>query len=250
MDRDIHGILFDLGNTLMYLAGDWDEVVRLGAARLTDFFVQKRIIANPAALADTFIAERRAASEQAELTHRERTCAQALTAALQKIGAPPAAFDWVQQGVRSYFEPEEAAWTAYPDAGATLKALSGQGYRLGLLSNATDDALIQRLVNRLGLRPWLSPVFSSAKLGYRKPLRQPFDLVLSRWELHPQSVIMVGDTLNTDILGAQAAGMLGVLITTDEPPSNDRCREAIQPDATINSLSQLPALLKRWPAQR
>jgi len=243
----IHGIIFDLGSTLMYFDGDWEDVVERGAAQMAAFFTRKRIRLDESALAETFIAERRAGREVAYRTQREVTCAESLRTALEKVGAPPEAFALVPEAVRVYFGPEEAAWKAYPEAKATLKHLFQRGYRLGLLSNATDDPLIQRLVNRLELRPWLSPTFSSAELGWRKPRPEPFEIILSRWKLPPESVIVVGDTLDADILGAHNAGMRGVLITADESPRNEEHRETIVPDATIATLSELPGLLREWP---
>jgi HAD superfamily hydrolase (TIGR01549 family) len=242
----VRGIIFDLGSTLMYLDGTWEDVIGRGLAALAAFFTLKRVKLDEAALGEAFLAERRAGREVAYRTDREVTCATSLRAALEKVAAPPEAFAWVAEGVRVYFGPEEAAWKAYPDARATLKCLFQQGYRLGLLSNATDDPFIQRLINRLGLRPWLSPTFSSAALGLRKPLREPFDLILSRWDLPPEAVIVVGDTLNADILGAHNAAMRGVLITADEPSSNGEHRETIVPDATIAALTELPGLLEGW----
>ena len=246
----IRGVIFDLGSTLMVFDGDWADVVSQGAAAMASFFTRKRVKLDEAALAETFIAERRAGREVADRTQYEVRCAASLRAALEKVKAPPGSFALIPEAVRVYFRPEEAAWRVYPDAKATLKYLCQQNYRLGLLSNATDDPFVQRLVNRLGLRPWLSPTFSSAGLGPRKPLREPFDLILSRWNLPPESVVMVGDTLSHDILGAHNAGMRGVLITADEPKSNDDHRETIVPDATIASLSELPALLERWEITR
>lgn len=242
----IRGIIFDLGNTLMYFDGDWEDVIHRGAANMAAFFTRKRVKLDEAALAETFIAERQAGREVAYRTDREVTCTESLRAALEKVEAPPESFALVPEAVRVYFELEEAAWKAYPDAKATLKHLFQQGYRLGLLSNATDDPFVQRLVNRLELRPWLSPTFSSADLGHRKPLREPFDLILSRWNLPPASVVMVGDTLDADILGAHNAGIQGVLITADESPGNDNHRQTIIPDATITALSELPALIEGW----
>lgn len=242
----IRGIIFDLGSTLMYFDGDWEDVVGRGATAMATFFTRKRIRLDEAALAETFIAERQAGRQMAYRTDREVTCAESLQAALEKVGAPLEAFALIPEAARVYFSPEEAAWKAYPDAKTTLKHLFQQGYRLGLLSNATDDPFIQRLVNRLELRPWLSPTFSSAGLGLRKPLPKPFDLILSRWNLPPESVIMVGDTLNADILGAHNVGMRGVLITADESPRNDEHRKTIIPDATIAALRELPDLLERW----
>jgi putative hydrolase of the HAD superfamily len=239
----VHGIIFDLGSTLMYFDGEWEDVVHSGVTDMMAFFARKRVMFDEKALAEAFLAERRTGREVAYRTEREVTCAQSLQAALKKVEAPPAASALVEEAVRVYFGPEEEAWKAYPDARKTLSTLFRQKYRLGLLSNATDDSFVQRLVNRLGLRPWLSPSFSSAGLEVRKPVRDPFNLILSRWSLSPETVIMVGDTLSADILGAHNAGMRGVLITAHESPWNDDHRETIIPDATITGLNELPGLI-------
>jgi putative hydrolase of the HAD superfamily len=243
------GVIFDLGDTLMYFNAPWDDAAsRTAAGEMAAFFTHSRIKLDEAALVETFVAERQAGRDVAERTNLEVTCGASLRAALEKIQTPSAAFCLVPEAVRIYFKRGEAAWTAYPDAQATLRHLYRRGYRLGVLSNATDDPLIQRVVNRLGLRPWLSPVFTSAGLGVRKPARAPFDLVLSRWGLPHEAVVMVGDTLNTDVAGAHAAGMRAVLITTGESkPADEHCPPTI-PDASIAALSQLPELLERWKA--
>jgi putative hydrolase of the HAD superfamily len=111
-----------------------------------------------------------------------------------------------------------------------------------LYSNATDDKLIQRLVNQGGLRPWLSPTFSSAGWGWRKPKPEPFQLIARRWGFSPAEVVMVGDTLMADIQGAQNAGMPGILVTMDEAPSNAANRH-IQPTAVAETLSALPEII-------
>jgi HAD superfamily hydrolase (TIGR01549 family) len=239
----VRGVIFDLGSTLMYFDGDWEDVISQGVADMLAFFRSKRVKLDEAGLSEAFVAERQAGREVAYRTQREVTCTESLRAALEKVETSPEAFRLAAEAVRVYFGPEEAAWKAYPDAKAILMGLSGQGYRLGLLSNATDDPFIQRLVNRLEFRPWLSPTFSSAGLGSRKPSREPFDLILSRWNLPPESVIVVGDTLSADILGAHNTGMRGVLFTADEPTWNDQDRETIIPDATIAALSELPGLI-------
>jgi HAD superfamily hydrolase (TIGR01549 family) len=242
----IQGVVFDLGNTLMYLDADPEEVINQGVAEMIAFFKHKRVRLDEVRLGEAFLAERRAGRELVYQTDREVPCGESLRAALDKVQAPPEAYKLIGEAVRAYFRPEEAAWKAYPDARTVLKQLSRQGSRLGLLSNATDDAFVQRLVNRLEFRPWLSPVFSSAGLGFRKPVRDVFDLILSRWNLSPGATAMVGDTLDTDILGAQNAGMRSILITADEAPGNDAYRERIIPNASIARLQELPELLDVW----
>jgi HAD superfamily hydrolase (TIGR01549 family) len=242
----VRGIIFDLGSTLMYFDGDWEDVVSRGVANMAAFFAGKRVNLDEAALAEVFVAERQAGREVAYRTNQEVTCTESLQATLEKIEAPPEAFALLGEAVRAYFGPEEAVWKAYLDAKATLNDLFKKGYRLGLLSNATDDSFVQRLVNRLGLRPWLSPTFSSAGLALRKPLREPMDLILSRWNLPSESVVVIGDTLNADILGAHNAGMRGILITADESPRNGQHRETIIPDETIAALGELSNLIEGW----
>ncbi len=44
-------------------------------------------------------------------------------------------------------------------------------------------------LNRLGLKPWLAPVWSSATLGYRKPRREAFMAIAQRWSLLPNEMV-------------------------------------------------------------
>jgi HAD superfamily hydrolase (TIGR01549 family) len=172
-----------------------------------------------------------------------------LRTALEKIEAPASTHALIEPALKIYFEPEEMAWQVYPDAIETLKHLHRQGYRLGLYSNATDDAFIQRLINRNGLRPWLSPTFSSAGLGWRKPKREPFDLIAQRWRLAPAELAVVGDSLSADILGAQNAGMHSILMTLPENPSNHQ-PDPIQPTTCVDRLSDLPTALAQLTLDR
>jgi putative hydrolase of the HAD superfamily len=240
----IKGIIFDLGNTLLRFEGDAESVAREGAEALAAWFLKKKHIKlDDQALVEAFLSERQAGREVASRTQQEVTAQQSLRQALAKIDAPASTGPLVEAAVKIYFGPEEARWRSYPDAVDTLKTLKAQGYRLGLYSNATDDAFIQRLVNRSGLRPWLSPTFSSAGWGWRKPKPAAFDLIARRWGLPPAEMIMVGDTLNADILGARQAGMRSILVTMDEAPSNDANRH-IQPDAIADRLSALPEIIE------
>lgn len=241
----IRGIIFDLGNTLLRFEGDADSAAREGAEAMAAWFLKKKHIKlDVQALVDAFLAERQAGREVADRTRQEVTAQHSLRQALARIDAPPSTGPLVEAAVKVYFGPEEAGWRSYPDAVDTLKRLKARGYRLGLYSNATDDPFIQRLVNRNGLRPYLSPTFSSAGWGWRKPRPAAFELIARRWDLPPAELLMVGDTLNADILGAHRAGMPGILVTMDEAPSNEANRH-VEPDAVADRLSALPEMIER-----
>jgi len=221
----------------------WDEVIQEGAdAMVTWYLKKKHIKLDAVALVETFIAERVARQQTASKTGTEALATHTLREALKKIDAPPSTEALLEAAIKIYFGPEEAASKAYPDAVDTLKILKEQGYQVGLYSNATDDPLVQRLINRNGLRPWLSPTFSSAGCGWRKPKREVFDLIARRWGLSPKKMVVVGDTLKADILGAQNAGMHSILVTMDEPVSNAD-NSHIQPTAVADNLLALPEII-------
>jgi HAD superfamily hydrolase (TIGR01549 family) len=239
----IKGIIFDLGSTLLRFSRDWDIVARVGAEAMAAwYFKNKHIKLDGPALVEAFLEARASGRQVAYETQIEVTAQHSLRAALQKISAPASTGPLVEAAIKVYFGPEEEVWQNYPDTIDTLKRLKSQGYRLGLYSNATDDPLIQRLINRNGLRPWLSPTFSSAGWGWRKPKREPFDLIAGRWSLPPHEVAVVGDTLNADVLGAHNAGMPGILVTMDEASSNAGHRH-IQPEAIAGNLAALPEIV-------
>ncbi len=241
----IKGIIFDLGHTLFRFTSDWETVSQTGAEAMAAWYKKKRIKLDVPAFVDAFLSARTAGWETATQTQAEVTAQQSLHKALEKVGAPPAAKSpaMLQSALKICFESEEAVWQLYPDALSTLKQLNQADYQLGLFSNATDDAFIQRLINKSGLRPWLSPTFSSAAWGWRKPRPEPFALIARRWSLHPSQVAMVGDTLAADILGAQNAGMTAILATMDEHPTNITNRH-IKPDQTIACLADLLVQIK------
>lgn len=243
----IHGVIFDLGSTLIRFTGAWETVNQAGAEAMATWYLKKkRIKLDRPALEDAFLQARAANWATAHQTQTEISATQSLQTALKKIEAPASAQAEavMAAAIKIYFEPEEAAWQPYPDALDTLKQLHAQPYKLGLYSNATDDSFVQRLINRYGFRPWLSPTFSSAGRGWRKPKPEPFELIARRWNLPPQEIAVVGDTLQADILGAQNAGMSGILVTMDESPSNAG-NGHIQPAAVAAALSDLPALIKQ-----
>lgn len=241
----IEGVIFDLGRTLLEFKGDMDAVEAQGAQRVAKWFrTKKRIKVDEEMLAKSILAARQQGRARALETLVEFQMQDAVKTALKAVDAPARADQFVEDAVKVFFEHEEDGHSLIPGALETLKTLYGDKFRLGLLSNATDDALIQRVVNRFGLRPYLSPVFSSAGLGWMKPSAKPFLLIAERWGIAPENIAMVGDTLNADILGAHNAGMRGVLVTYSESPSNDAHRDII-PDATVASIVELPSALRQ-----
>lgn len=61
-------------------------------------------------------------------------------------------------------------------------------------------------------------------------------------DLEPGELAMVGDSLDTDIAGAQIAGCLGVLVRSGKFDASEMARAAVQPDLVVDSVADLPAV--------
>jgi putative hydrolase of the HAD superfamily len=248
----VKGVIFDLGHTLMVLDSTWPKVFERGAADLATFLRKEGLDMDGQAFAQTLLDRRAELFARAKQTRREVTAEESMRWTFAQFDLPDPSSALVNGALDAFFADEEAHWLAYPEARSVLRELAGRGLRLGMYSNATHDPLIQRLVDRLGFRPWLEPALSSAKYSIRKPDPAAFAPILASWGLSPGSVVVVGDTLEADILGAQQAGMLSVWFPSrqdarQEGDSADQKAASLPalPDATIGDLGELPACLKK-----
>jgi putative hydrolase of the HAD superfamily len=133
-------------------------------------------------------------------------------------------------------------WYLETDTIPTLKTLRAHGYRLGMVSNTSDDKNVQQLVDRWELRPFFEKIVTSAGCGFRKPDQRIFRLVLDHFGVPPEQVAMVGDSPEADILGANQLGIYSIWITRRASPPEEG-ELSIQPQAVIPTLDLLPGLL-------
>lgn len=79
-----------------------------------------------------------------------------------------------------------------------------------------------------------------------KPETAMFEVALSCLDATPEQVLMVGDRLETDILGAQRAGLPTALVLTGITTPEEAHSADLQPDAVFDSLL---VLQQAWAAQ-
>ena len=114
-------------------------------------------------------------------------------------------------------------------------------YKLYLASNGTAKVQAGRLASA-GIRPLFQEVFVSQELGANKPDRLYFEKCFSRIPgFDPKRAIIVGDSLTSDILGGQNAGIATCWVNPCHLPR----REDIRVDYEIEALSQLESLLEQ-----
>ncbi|MFY9552397.1 MAG: TIGR01458 family HAD-type hydrolase [Thermoanaerobaculia bacterium] len=76
-----------------------------------------------------------------------------------------------------------------------------------------------------------------------KPSPAFFAAALASLDASHEETAVVGDDLESDVGGGQAAGMRGVLVTTGKFRPGDLEGSSIRPDAVLESLADLPRLL-------
>ncbi|MGE5618378.1 MAG: HAD family hydrolase [Sphingomonadaceae bacterium] len=110
---------------------------------------------------------------------------------------------------RRYWEqPRELR--LFPDVEAALANLKSSGYRLGLITNVTDDPTAD--LERTGLRNWFDVVVASCLVGIDKPDPRIFHFAMERLGVAPEEGIHVGDQFLADVEGASSAGLEAVLL--------------------------------------
>lgn len=119
-----------------------------------------------------------------------------------------------------------------------VKGLRGR-IRQYAVSNGTVVAQTKKL-RTSGLGELFDGVFLSEEIGYEKPAPEFFDAVFAGLGgVKKERVLIVGDSLTSDILGGVRAGIK----TCWYNPSGSVNKTDTQPDYEIRNLSEIPALL-------
>ena len=245
--RPFDALLFDLGNTLIYFDGDWQQVLPKACMEAWKSLQKAGLEMDQYSFVQGFLEKLNAYYVERESEFIEYTTAYVLKSLLTENGYTNIPEHTLRPALDVMYSVSRNHWHVEMDTHPVLQELKAQGYRLGIVSNAGDDQDVQRLVDKAQLRPYFDVVLSSAALGIRKPNPLIFESALSRLKVGPARAAMVGDTLGADILGAQNAGVFSIFLTRRAAtPANQAHLDTIQPDAVIEALSELPNLLESY----
>jgi putative hydrolase of the HAD superfamily len=111
----------------------------------------------------------------------------------------------------------------------TLELLSRR-FRLGVISNNYGN--IEAICRETGLAGFMDVMVDSRLVGYEKPDAGIFLHALELAGCSPPEAVMVGDNVKRDILGARAAGICPVLVSSG----------AIQDDVACHVIGSIPEL--------
>ncbi len=79
-------------------------------------------------------------------------------------------------------------------------------YRLHIITNGFAEVQSLKLENS-GISHYFKTVTTSEEVGLKKPHPRVFETALSKANAHPSASIMIGDTFEADIMGAEKIGM-------------------------------------------
>jgi putative hydrolase of the HAD superfamily len=115
--------------------------------------------------------------------------------------------------------------------------LRGKGYRMHICSNGFHEVQYKKLA-ACGLRDYFDTIILSEDAGVNKPSPLYFDYALSQSGANRTTTLMIGDNLQSDILGALSAGIDALFF--NRYPEHEKSQEATY---TVTSLREIMNIL-------
>lgn len=99
----------------------------------------------------------------------------------------------------------------FDDVVPVLQTLREDGIKCALLTNGPSDGQWMK-IRSCGLDDHLKSIFISDELGCAKPDCEIFNIVLREMSAEPEQTMMIGDSYENDVVGAENSGIQGILI--------------------------------------
>ena len=236
----IQHILFDLGGTLMHARDNWAPTLKQADEAITKKLHEHHIKLDT----KIFRARLHEYYEQRDKDFQETTYHFVLRELLKELGYFEVAESILRSALDAMYSITQKNWLLENDSLDTIQKLKSKNYQLGIFSNAGDDKDVQELVESFGIRPYFDFVLTSAACYYRKPNPRAFEIALAQWSIEPEEAVMVGDSLQADIFGAQSLNMHTIWLTRRAKLPVDE-EQRIQPDFSVPSLNALLPTLEQ-----
>jgi putative hydrolase of the HAD superfamily len=234
MQARYRAVLLDALGTLVALEPPWPLLRRI--LKLRHAIEVSEAEAKQAMLAEMafYRAHHHEGRDELSLAELRRRCALVLRERL-----PPAAA----------LSPEELTdvlldslrFTPYPDAAPALAALREAGLRLAVVSNW--DCSLRGVLGGLGLSAAVDAVVVSAEVGVLKPHAGIFRAAVEKLGCEPGEALFVGDSLETDVVGAQGAGIRALLLDRTGTATAVKGTESVY---SLGELVELASPRRQW----
>ena len=154
-------------------------------------------------------------------------------------------FEDLQLDGRDSIPAVEAAYNKFTDPNLwavepTFKDLSSfsRERNIKLFVTSNWDFRLPGILKNLGIDTFFEQIITSALVGFEKPSAKIFQYLVSAAQCHAEQVLHVGDRLEDDFKGAQAAGLKAVLYGNN-PQEDQRYPSIPQVDSLIKLIGFL-----------
>lgn len=112
-------------------------------------------------------------------------------------------------------------------------------------TKSARQADVRKLLEAADIGQFFTWIMTSVDAGHRKPHPSFFQFALQKCGLSEGEVLFVGNQLNTDIRGGVQCGIRTVWVSGEAYRSPEDTSGDLSPDFVIDSLAELPALIRR-----
>ncbi|WP_165750019.1 YjjG family noncanonical pyrimidine nucleotidase [Cellulophaga sp. Z1A5H] len=109
----------------------------------------------------------------------------------------------------------------FPNAIQILDYLKPK-YNLHIITNGFEEVQNKKIINSK-IAPYFQHVINSEMAGVKKPNPIIFNLALEKANVLAEKALMIGDSLEADILGAQAAGLNALHFNAHNEQKHEYC---------------------------
>ncbi len=127
-----------------------------------------------------------------------------------------------------------------PDENKALLMALKQEYPIGLITNFDDTETVYTVLDREEIRGLFDTILISSEFGLRKPRKEIFLAACEPLAIHPNQALFIGDSMSSDIAGANGVGMDTAWINPDGVIPSE---EAPRPNYILSHLSELMPVL-------
>lgn len=198
----IKGVIFDLDDTLY----DAESCYNAGMERLS-VFAQDKFDLSPEQFELAFNEAKRDVKRQLGNVATSHNRLLYIQRFLEEINESPVGFSLEMYEV--YWGTVLNEMRLFPYVLPLFQTLKERDIRIALLSDLTVH-IQHRKIKALGIGEFIDALVTSEEVGEEKPSKKMFEKVMKKLDLASEELLMVGDSLERDICGAEAVGIKGI----------------------------------------
>ena len=230
----IKAVLFDMFDTLMMI--EHDHEFYIPSLKAMFYSLKSKGVENSfAEFKEAYTKARVELYKKADLNNEEPHFNERVAITLQFLGYNYSTDSSVVIDATFAFCREFMKYVRIDKDSKTVLSKLHRKYVLGIVSNFAIPECVKELLQNNDIKKFFKVIIVSGDVNKRKPSQEIFKFALKKLEIAASEAIFVGDTLDSDIKGAQEAGMKTIFIER----RLQKEKELIHPDETVRNLIEI-----------